>query len=226
MNKHITFSIFLLISNIIIAQKKGSITYKSFFTKPIATEKLRNTNIKSYQEALDEEMMVKMLTFTLDFNDDESLFYLSKNTISEHENQERKKYITGLFYGYDKIYINKTKNELIEKLYYESGDILKQKKADFINWKTSKETKIIKGYKCYKATYTYIQNWRGKKFPWKIIAWYTPEIPLKYGPIRYHGLPGLIIQLSEENRSFVFDKINYKENNISIKKPIEQKLLK
>lgn len=222
--KRITILIFLFNFKLIFSQTNGRITYKAFFTKPVATEELRNKNIIRYQESLDEEMMAKMLTFNLDFNSNESLFYLSKSLISEHENQDTKKYVTGLFYGYDKIYINKTKDTLIEQLFYSSGKILKLKKANFIKWSLTKETKNIIGYKCYKATYTYIQKWRGKEFPWKITAWYTPKILQQYGPIRYSGLPGLILELSEENRSFVANKIQYFDKKLKIKTPNEGKL--
>lgn len=215
----------LLNFNFIFSQTSGRITYRAFFTKSEATEELRSKNILRYQESLDEEMMLKMLTFNLDFNNNESLFYLSQNLITEHENQSRKKYVTSLFYGFDKIYINKTKNELIEQLYYSSGNILKFKKANFIEWNLTKETKNIIGYKCYKATYTYIQKWRGREFPWKITAWYTPEIAQQYGPIRYTGLPGIILQISEDNRSFVANKIKFFNEELKIKKPNNGKVL-
>ena len=55
-----------------------------------------------------------------------------------------------------KIYINKKEDLLIEQLYYSFGNILQRKKANFIKWNLTSETKTISGYKCYKATYTYI----------------------------------------------------------------------
>lgn len=216
------FSFFYTVS---IAQKNGRITYKAYFAESEATEELRNNNITYYQELLDEEMMAKMLTFNLDFNENESIFYLSQSLISEHEDQNRKKYVTGLFYGYDKIYVNKKKDKLTEQLYYPFGTLLKFKKASFIEWKLTKETKDISGYKCYKATYTYIQKWRGKEFPWEVIAWYSPEIPIQYGPIRYSGLPGLILELKEDKRGFVVDKINFYKDAVNIKEPNKGKVL-
>ena len=173
-----------------------------------------------------EEMMAKMLTYNLDFNKSKSLFYLSKNLISEHEDQERKKYVTALFYGYDKIYIDKKEDKLIEELYYSYQNLLKVRKANFINWELTKETKEIKGYKCFKATYTYIQKWRGREFPWEIIAWYSTEIPVKLGPIRYGGLPGLILELSEDNRGFIVDEIKFlNDEELEIKEPTKGELI-
>jgi len=223
--KRILFLALFCSFNLIDAQKNGKITYKAYFAKSEATEELRNKNIMSYQEILDEEMMANMLTFNLDFNEHESLFYLSKSLISDYEDQERKKYVIGLFYGYDNIYINKTEDILIEQLYYAFGMLLKLKKASLIKWKLTTETKEISGYKCYKATYTYIQKWKGREFPWEVIAWYSPEIPLQYGPIRYSGLPGLILELSEDNRGFIVEKISFSKEKIKIKKPNKGELL-
>jgi len=224
MKKILYFALFCSF-NLIIAQKNGKITYKAYFAKSEATEELRSKNIMRYQELLDEEMMAKMLTFNLDFNEHESLFYLSESLISEYENKETKKYVTGLFYGFDKIYINKTEDILIEQLYYAFGTLLKLRKASLVKWKLTTETKEISGYKCYKATYTYIQKWNGREFPWEVIAWYSPEIPLQYGPIRYSGLPGLILELSEKNIGYIVDKISFTKGKVEIKKPNNGELL-
>lgn len=203
------------------AQYSGRVTYKSFFSESEATEELKTNNRMLYQEKLDEEMMAKMLRFSLDFNQDESLFYLSESMISDAEEIATKKYVIGLFYGIDKFYINKTTNELIEQLYYTFGKILKKKEANFIHWELKNETKIINGYLCYKANYTYIQKWKGNEFPWKVVAWYCPSIPFNYGPIRYSGLPGMILELTEKNRGYIVEKIEFFDKALQIEKPIE-----
>ncbi|WP_338377791.1 GLPGLI family protein [uncultured Flavobacterium sp.] len=218
MNKIIVI-LLLLINQSTFSQTKGRVTYKSYFSESIATEELKKKNRIEYQEALDEEMMAKMLFFNLDFNKEESLFYLSSNLISDYENQNRKKYIIGLFYGLDEFYINRETDSLIEQQEYSFGIILKKKRASFIEWKLTNEEKQINGYKCLKATYTYIQKWKGREFPWKVEAWYCPEIPVSLGPIRYSGLPGLILQLHEKNCGFIVDKIEFDIDEIKIKKP-------
>lgn len=222
--KYILF-ILILSFNTISAQKNGIVTYTAYFAKSKATPELRKQDLMDYQEILDEEMMAKMLTFNLDFNENESLFYLANSLISEHEDQDTKDYVVGLFYGYDYMYINKTKDELVEQMYYAFGTLLKIRKASLIEWDLTSETKMISGYKCYRATYTYLQKWRGREFPWEVVAWYTPEIPLQYGPIRYSGLPGLILELSEDNRGFVVDKIVFSDKDVKIKKPDKGEIL-
>ena len=125
------------------AQESGRITYKAYFAKPEATEELRKRNIIRYQEKLDEEMMLSMLTFNLDFKDSESLFYLGNNAISELEDQARKKYVTGLFYGYDKLYVDRDEDLLLEQLYYTFETLLISRKASFPDWNLTSDTKTI-----------------------------------------------------------------------------------
>jgi len=218
--------VFLFFISVTYSQNNGRVTYKSFFSESEASEELKASNRMLYQEKLDEEMMAKLLRFSLDFNTEESIFYLSESMISDAENISTKKYITGLFYGYDKIYTNKATNELIEQLYYSFGTILKKREANFINWELQNESKLINGYLCYKATYTYIQKWKGREFPWKVVAWYCPSIPFNFGPIRYGGLPGMILELTEKNIGYIVEKIEFFNKPITIKIPNEGEMFK
>lgn len=221
MTMKFSIPLLLLLVMPLFGQKNGKVIYKSFFAQKQATEELKESNRMDYQEALDEEMMATMLRFTLDFNDTESLFYLSDSMISDAENQNRKKYVTGLFYGTDTFYVNREKDTLIEQLYYSFAILLRKKKASFVNWNLTNETKEINGYTCYKATYTYIQKWKGREFPWPIVAWYCPAIPLSIGPVRYSGLPGLILELHEDKLGYVVEKIEFLDKEIQIEKPTE-----
>lgn len=56
------------------------------------------------------------------------------------------------------------------------------------NWKLVEGTKTIGDYKCSKATIEF----RGRNYE----AYYTSEIPLAYGPYKFRGLPGVILQIS------------------------------
>ncbi|UGS21065.1 GLPGLI family protein [Flavobacterium cyclinae] len=191
------------------SQESGIITYKSFFSVKQATEELKQQNRMWYQEELDHEMMAKQLRFTLQFNTEASIFTMSENMISDIENQLSKKYTIGRFYGSDTFFINRKKDTLIEQLTYSFATLLRKKKASFINWNLTTETKEIQGYKCYKATYTYVQKWKGREFLWPVVAWYCPEIPISLGPTRYSGLPGLILELHENEIGYIVDKIDF-----------------
>ena len=71
----------------------------------------------------------------------------------------------------------------------------------FIDWKLSKDKKVVNGYVCYKATY--INNDK------KIIAWYTPQVSVPVGPLYYGGLPGVILQLQNEYATYTANEINF-----------------
>lgn len=67
------------------------------------------------------------------------------------------------------------------------------------DWKLINETQTINTFSCKKATLRY----KGRDW----IAWYTPEIPLPYGPYKFTGLPGLVIKMESEDGEFSFELI-------------------
>lgn len=67
---------------------------------------------------------------------------------------------------------------------------------DKLNWKIEKETKKVQNYKLQKATTNFgNRNWT---------AWFSEEIPFQEGPYKFRGLPGLIFELSDENKEFSY----------------------
>jgi GLPGLI family protein len=68
---------------------------------------------------------------------------------------------------------------------------------DNFNWKITKEREKIQKYNCTKATTTF----RGRSYT----AWFTEEIPLRFGPWKFGGLPGLIIKLEDDQKHYVYE---------------------
>jgi len=66
-----------------------------------------------------------------------------------------------------------------------------------INWKINynKDT-VISGHKCKKAT----TKFAGRNYT----AWYTLNIPISEGPYKFSGLPGLIVQISDNKKEHIF----------------------
>ena len=56
------------------------------------------------------------------------------------------------------------------------------------------DTTTILGYPCNKATVRF----RGRDY----IAWFTSDIPIPYGPWKFNGLPGTILQITESSGLF------------------------
>jgi GLPGLI family protein len=71
-----------------------------------------------------------------------------------------------------------------------------EEKAPQIDWKISDETKIIAGYACQKASATF----QGRFYE----AWFSPKLPFNNGPWKLGGLPGLILEASDDRKEIVF----------------------
>ena len=117
-----------------------------------------------------------------------------------------------------------------------------------IDWQLTTEIKIIGDYNCVKATYIEpvskndleayeryhekINNRKTTLFqmkkpePQTITAWYTSEIPVSFGPNGVWGLPGLILQLENENYIYFCTKVSLKNNEkVKIKIPNSGKVI-
>lgn len=97
---------------------------------------------------------------------------------------------------------------VLEDLYIVNEQIPKLK------WNIVDEFKIIDNYKCQKAT----TSFRGRSYK----AWFTTEIPTQTGPWKVNGLPGLILNLVDENSQVVLSalKVNFYPA-LDLKKEVE-----
>ena len=84
-------------------------------------------------------------------------------------------------------------------------------------WQLQTDTVTILGYLCYKA----VCEWRGRKYE----AWYTPDIPVSDGPMKFGGLPGLIMRLSDSKQEWMYEieGIQYLKRPIVLRVPLRQK---
>lgn len=70
------------------------------------------------------------------------------------------------------------------------------------------ETDSIIGYDCRKATVEFA----GRSYT----AWFTPEIPLPFGPYKFGGLPGLILKLEDAERQYIWVAVGFERDNAPI----------
>lgn len=80
------------------------------------------------------------------------------------------------------------------------------KESNALEWQLHNDFKEINGIKSQKATTAkYGRNW---------IAYFASVYPFPFGPYKFNGLPGLIMQISDENDEFVYTaKIIQKYNS-------------
>lgn len=77
------------------------------------------------------------------------------------------------------------------------------KTTDKINWKISGETRQVHTYTLQKATATFGgRNW---------IAWFSKEIPFNEGPFKFSGLPGLVFEIYDTKKNFIYNLIKSQE---------------
>ena len=72
-------------------------------------------------------------------------------------------------------------------------------------WDLQPETKTIGTFVCQKATIKF----RGRNY----IAWFTNEIPVPFGPWKFQGLSGLILEVYDEAKEFHIYTDNIKIEN-------------
>ena len=75
-------------------------------------------------------------------------------------------------------------------------------------WFLHPEVQTILGYRCQRATC----HWRGRDFE----AWFTTDIPVKLGPWRFNGLPGLILKVYDTDHFYTFEAVSIKKSDAPI----------
>jgi len=65
-----------------------------------------------------------------------------------------------------------------------------------IDWKTSSDTATFGGLHCQKATC----HFKGREYT----AWFCPDLPIRVGPWKLNGLPGVIVDASDSKNEVVF----------------------
>ncbi|QMU65767.1 MAG: GLPGLI family protein [Flavobacteriaceae bacterium] len=209
---------FLLINISVYSQtKKQYAKAKVSYSVKIRIDK--NQEVYKIMEKYSPGLVAKAETvdsevdFSLVFNDSISIFYLEKKLFSD--NRAVGFVITNS--GYFGRIKQQSKNYITEELQEAFGRFLVSR--PYQKWELHDETKTIGDYLCFKATTSYtITNPKGKIFKRNFTAWYTPQLPYKFGPIGYGNLPGLIMQLQGERFSYGVEKIEFYKDNEKNKK--------
>lgn len=100
-------------------------------------------------------------------------------------------------------------NHLKDSLNYTTIEVNKKKynvKNHLPIWEITSETKTIQNFTCYKATTA-----NGS-----VTAWFAPEIPTPFGPEKYFGLPGLILQINRGSIQIDAKEIQFNPNQTYI----------
>lgn len=76
------------------------------------------------------------------------------------------------------------------------------------DWTLQGDTASFLGHQCQKA----MCHWRGRDY----IAWFAPDIPIRRGPWKFGGLPGLIMKVHDVDSLYVFEAVAIENGNFPI----------
>ncbi len=198
----------------------GEATYKTHRKMSI---QLDSTQMESDMHKQMLAMMKKQFqkTFVLSFNKSESIYKEDKEL--EAPQPAGMQIVIMDTGGSDVLYKNiaenrfTSQNDVYGKIFLIKDELPKHE------WQMTGETKFIGDYKAYKATMTReverlkqpgISVNNDKELSDEMVteeititAWYTTEIPINNGPARYHGLPGLILEVNDGSQTIICSKV-------------------
>jgi len=160
------------------------------------------------------------MIFDKNFSYSEELVEGKRSTNLKNEKTERgveTKHIAGRDNLTSKFYYFNNKDLYFQDNYYDEILLVKEVAEQNI-WKFIDERKELSGFLVHKAT----TKFRGRNYT----AWYTPEIPLPYGPWKFNGLPGLILEVYDEEKVIYFaaEKISIAQDTVC-ELPIDKTIL-
>lgn len=213
--KAIIFLLIFLNFNLHAQKVSGRITY-TVSMKPFSKEFIDTLASKNKDKRLSDLTKsvfnnIVDVNALLEFTSEESMYFLEDKMEGDNEisfNMNR------IFAGDDSKYY---KNLLTNEYFYESSlfDELELIEIEPKTWEITQETKSIGGFLCYKAIN--VNSGNTKMNP---IAWFTPQIPVGFGPKNFSGLPGLVLELETSKNKFIATQIILNPaQEIKIKKP-------
>lgn len=200
--KNIFIVVGLLYTSTFYAQNQsGIITYRG-----VVNEKFVDSFLTAYaqekapmavkQRVVDAMRNAKPDEYALNFKNDESYYY-KKPALEEQGLMDSRAGSTPFYTNSD--------TDTIVGMTRSLGKIAHKP----LNWEITGKTKNIGDYKCYQAVVTEkLFSRQGHYYYKEVIAWFTPEIPVNFGPKYYKGLPGLILQIEDKEYTLTATKIN------------------
>tara|TARA_R110002167_G_scaffold115853_15_gene290514 strand:+ start:2643 stop:3368 length:726 start_codon:yes stop_codon:yes gene_type:complete len=172
-----------MLSNCVIAQENYS--YKIEYDMMLNFD-----GYKKYSAYLFFNLNCSNFTYQINDNIDENVAF----------NQDDETLISFIVSDYSQYFIKSSKcDDLIlqlEKGFKNEKYYLVKEKLPEIDWTITEDTKAIGSHICYKAN----GNFAGRNYN----AWFTTEISGFFGPWKFHGLPGIVLEISDQKNEVQF----------------------
>jgi GLPGLI family protein len=196
-------------------QKSGIVEYQYIYTPQFMDTVSSHIRKKASYYVDKAAEYAQQHKYILKFNPDESYYYVEPAMAADEVEDPVAYHFSLMIMGHGVFYQNRP--EHIQLNQKESGGQLFLIRDSIRNdWTITYESKNIGGFKCYKAT---------KKCPCgkDIVAWFTPEIPVPFGPAGYNGTPGLILELHYFKHTLRAKRIKLLNKKLSLPRPHEGK---
>lgn len=224
MNLHrIVITSFLIItSNLIFAQSSAILKYKLIPKEEFLKIKNPNseTEVRIKNDFKNVYDLLKNINYYLKFNSNESIGYVDDQLVNDFTKQSSNYRVAKILIG-DGIYYQN--NVLNKKLWSTELSYTKYIVEDSlkVNWKITNDQKKIGNYTALKAIPNYCEVCDKSLKE----VWFTPEIPVPFGPDGLGGLPGLILEVVHHADILLVESIRFTDKDISIEKPTKGKLI-
>lgn len=197
--------------------QSGSVTYK---VEPIEQDQSKQKDIpEEFAEVFNMlNKQLKYVDVVLDFNAEESIFKVKErmNTDATFPLND----ILRVAKASGDYYTNTSEGECYNVIQFQNKDL--SIKTDTPSWVITKETKTIQGYQCFKATTTFLDPNESES---KVTAWFAKKLPYAFGPKKYFGLPGLILEIEDFGYRFHATKIDLLEKEKDIENPVKGEIM-
>jgi len=144
---------------------------------------------------------VRKTNYHLDINPDETFYY--ERTFFESDSIYKASGLRTFAGKPSDLMSKKLKNNQYVLYSIQNYDVYKLKDNPVILWKIENEIKTSSSLQLQKAT----ADFGGRKWT----AWFSKEFPFQEGPYKFHGLPGMIIEIYDEKENYHFT-LNKTEN--------------
>ena len=199
--RSIIIKVLVLFSIICCGQNEGGFAiYKKKMNIPkekIDSNKDINVQLKQSLKSMGE--VINKFEYKLIFNGEKAKYSKLEGLTKEEDNKLSNKLANSVIGVNGKYYYDMVKLYSINEVNNFGDTVLVLRKSIQNKWVLTKESKVINGEICYKASTTKVVDTRKGKITREIVAWYNPKINIPVGPDGYFGLPGLIVQVEENN---------------------------
>ena len=247
--KLLYFVIILINATLLSAQDfQGKAIYFSKIKLEGKQAEIKSDDDKQFKKMLEEAMKkASEKTFCLSFNKTESIFEEEQKLEPQGKNPGGMS-INVSFSSAGKKYMNqKEKKQIFEGEIFGKEFLITDQLKNW-NWNLKEETKKIGDYLCYKAEAIvkvteaqkeeyekYLKNKAKQKTVFIemkepkdniVTVWYAIDIPVNHGPDKYSGLPGLILEVNDDEVTILCSKVVLNpKDTVKIKAPTNGKVI-